>query len=125
MPRYQIERPIKLTQGVVELEESVAASLVQSKALTLINEEPGKTGDSNQAEQVSDEQTPTNTGFISLVDAIGLIDEDPKNWTKNSGPQVSALEAVALREVTAEERNQAWSEFQAKQAGSAENQGAE
>ena len=53
--------------------------------------------------------------IAEIVEAIGNLDpQNTEHFTKNKGPRVEALETVLKASVSLEQRDQAWTEFQAK-----------
>ncbi len=65
--------------------------------------------------------TGEQTNDLSLVDAIGQLNIDVEDhWTKAGKPEIGMLEALTGRNVSAAERDQAWSDYQANQEKGAE-----
>ncbi len=69
----------------------------------------------NPASEASNEETSTETNddaILEIFDAIEDLEEDNKDhWTKDGKPDAKELSRILGREVTAEERNQAWAEY--------------
>ncbi len=50
-----------------------------------------------------------------IVQAIGMLDPDSEDdWTQAGKPEVRALETVLSKDITAQQRDQAWERFQAE-----------
>lgn len=132
MPRYLIEEPIKhggriVKEGMIELEESVASPLVKSKTLTLINgQDDGNDTPSGNTKTTFDNRTDEDIKLDKLVELIRNLNlQDKDVMTKSGKPDANVLSEMLHDNVSAQERDVAWSEFQAKQAEQADNPGAE
>ncbi|WP_321276925.1 HI1506-related protein [Thiomicrorhabdus indica] len=54
----------------------------------------------------------------SIFEAIGQLDpENPEHFTKSGKPELKALRALFGIELTAEQRDQVWADYQASQGG--------
>lgn len=115
MPRYQIERPVKLVSGVVELDESLAAPLVESGSLVELEDSVPSPSDSsdNTTEQSEVESGDAVALYPEVMAAIENLDpDDEKLWTKSKAPKTDVLSDALGREVSAEDRDHYWEVYQ-------------
>lgn len=107
MARFKIERPVKVNglickQGEVELNEELAAPLVNSGSLVPLDKDDGGAGG---------DSTP------DFADAVAKLDpNNPDHWMKSNGaPDLKALEKVGGLKLKAADRDSLWAEHQKAQ----------
>ncbi|GJM12792.1 MAG: hypothetical protein DHS20C12_11950 [Pseudohongiella sp.] len=104
--------------GELVLDESLT-----SKVIDPYQAQQGQSDPEQQADEPTEAEAPTEQAaddidetVSEVITAFSLVDpDDPKLWTKQSGPKVSALEAVLSYPITEDIRNIAWDMHQQSQ----------
>lgn len=119
MPEYVLKTPLKTAEGVVPPGQTVELSKKDGDALVACEAvEAAKVAKAKTNAKPADAEALT----AAIVDAIGQLDKDKaENWTKGGVPQVGAIEAVLGYEISAGERDAAWTAFQAEAAKTNKN----
>jgi hypothetical protein len=88
-----------MPKQTIEVDPAKAKELVEGGFATYV--------DQPQAEKSTAPATPLT--MAEIVEAIGKMDKaDSSLWTAGNSPQVKALAEILGRDVTADQRNEAW-----------------
>lgn len=119
MPGYVLKTPLKTAEGVVPPGKTVELSEKDGEALVACEAaEAVKAGKTKANAKPADAVALT----AAIAEAIGKLDKDKvENWTKGGVPQVGAIEAALGYEISAGERDAAWTAFQAEAAKTNKN----
>jgi hypothetical protein len=114
-----ITAPFRFAHGGLKVKEYQAGDEPQT-----IPDDAARWALENKHAELPAKKNPAASGPLTMdeiVEAIGKMDKaDPSLWTAANAPQVKALAEILGRDVTADQRNEAWAAvLQAEEEASA------